>query len=144
MLRTGLHFAAVRLPAGLLHRLAGGEDRGGVEKVFRSFGVTGAVIADPNQRRYYALVRPVEACPGPWDDPAVELLGRDCYLGVPAPYRADPPGTHWLLAPPEGEEDLCDLAAMGNLVAAARGCEHGARGTMGSVNWSWSVPARRV
>ncbi|MBH1938297.1 hypothetical protein I5Q34_29245 [Streptomyces sp. AV19] len=144
MLRTGLHFAAVRLPAELLRGLAGGDDRARTEEVFRSFGVPGAVIADPSQRRYYALVRPEDACAGTWDGPAVEVLGEDCYLGVPAPYRADPPGVHWLLCPPEGQEDLCDSGALRKLVAAGRAHENDARGRVRSVNWSRPVPSRRA
>lgn len=119
VIRTGIHFEAVRLPAALVHDLATTVadevvSRQTVERTFHEVGIHSAVIADPARRWYYVLVPPGTA--EEWDD-TFECLGRDHYLGVPATHRADPPGTHWLLSPPEGEEDLCDPGAVRRLTA---------------------------
>ncbi|MFV8130845.1 hypothetical protein [Streptomyces syringium] len=128
VIRTGIHFEAVRLPADLVHGLAAtvadeAVSRQSVERAFHGVGIHGAVIADPARRRYYALVPPGTA--EEWADLGFECLGRDHYLGVPAAHRAEPPGTHWLLSPPEGEDDLCDVDAVRRLMDAR--CE-GRRG----------------
>lgn len=55
-----------------------------------------------------------------WAEPTAACLGPDCYLGVPAAHRADPPGTHWLLTPPDGEAALCDPGDVRRLMAEGR------------------------
>ncbi|MFI1257659.1 hypothetical protein ACH4U6_28280 [Streptomyces netropsis] len=107
MIRTGIHFEAVRLPADRVHGFASSTDREAVERAFHRAGIDSAVIVDPARRWYYALVAPGTSAT--WEEPGFECLGPDHYLGVPATHRADPPGTHWLLTPPGGEEDLCAL-----------------------------------
>ncbi|MFI9719874.1 hypothetical protein ACIHFE_09500 [Streptomyces sp. NPDC052396] len=106
MLRIGVHFDAVRLPASVVHRAAGGAGREVVEAAFRRAGIEGAVIVDHSGRWYYALVPPGTAAG--WREEGCEALGEGCYLGVPGPYRAEPPGSYWLLTPPGGEADLCE------------------------------------
>ncbi|MFF4407174.1 hypothetical protein ACFY2W_30025 [Streptomyces sp. NPDC001262] len=105
ILRTGIHFEAVRLSAPVVHHRAGSNERDDVERALRATGIGSAVIADPARRWYYALVPPGTAIT--WHEPGTEVLGQGHYLGVPAPYRAEPPGTHWLLTPPDGEGALC-------------------------------------
>ncbi|MBZ4319900.1 hypothetical protein [Streptomyces huiliensis] len=117
MLRTGLHFEAVRLAAGVLGIAAGSGAREAVEEAFRAAGVEDSVIADPSGRWFYALVPTGTA--REWDVPGVHVLAADHYLGVPAPHRADPPGTHWFLCPPQDEGDLCDPVALRRLIAVA-------------------------
>ncbi|MGI5340734.1 hypothetical protein ACQEVS_26725 [Streptomyces sp. CA-181903] len=117
MLRTGMHFEAVRLAAGVVGVLAGSGERDAVEGAFKAAGVASAVIVDPSGRWFYVLVPPGTAMG--WDVPGIHVLAADHFLGVPAPYRADPPGTHWLLCPPQGEEELVDPGALRQLIAAA-------------------------
>ncbi|GAA2721217.1 MULTISPECIES: hypothetical protein [Streptomyces] len=116
MLRMGAHLEALRLPAGLVHRAAGGEEPGVVREVFRRCGVGRGVIVGVHGWSYYVLVPPGTsrtrgdgriACAGPGD-----------YLGVPAVERDAPPGSYWLLPPPEGPGELCDPAAVLTAVVA--------------------------
>lgn len=133
MLRTGLHFEAVRLAVSVVGVVADSGERDAIEDAFRAAGIENAVIADPYGRWFYVLVPTGTA--GEWDIPGIHVLAADHYLGVPAPHRADPPGTHWLLCPPQGEEDLADPAALRRLIAAA--CARvaaGPAGTPGGVN----------
>ncbi|AZQ74104.1 hypothetical protein EKH77_25330 [Streptomyces luteoverticillatus] len=116
IIRMGVHVEAVRLPARFVHARAGGEGRAVVEGVFRQVGVLRAVIADAHRRWYYALVPPGTSAAG--DEPRLVCCGTGGYLGVPPTHRVEPPGTYWLLAPPAGEADLCDLDALRELAAA--------------------------
>ncbi|MFF5128905.1 hypothetical protein ACFY41_18505 [Streptomyces syringium] len=118
MLRTGIHFEAVRLSADLVHHIARSTDRDAVERAFATAGIDSAVVVDPSRRWYYALVPPGTA--EHWAEPTAACLGPDCYLGVPAAHRADPPGTHWLLTPPDGEAALCDPGDVRRLMAEGR------------------------
>ncbi|MBB4895832.1 hypothetical protein FHS39_004911 [Streptomyces olivoverticillatus] len=107
IIRAGIHFDAVRIPAEHVHHLAGSDGRDAVERAFARVGIETAVIADLSRRWYYALV-----------PPRTTEAEHPTYLGVPAPHRADPPGTHWLLSPPDGEDALCDPASVRKLVAS--------------------------
>ncbi|QLE73930.1 hypothetical protein FGW37_22185 [Streptomyces rectiverticillatus] len=119
MLRTGLCFDAIRLSAEVVHRRAGGDGRDSVERVFREAGVESAVIVNPARRWYYVLVPPGTA--QSWDEPGTEALGLACFLGVPAPGQAEPPGTYWLLRAPTGVEGLCVPAAIRGVAAVLAG-----------------------
>ncbi|GHF51193.1 hypothetical protein GCM10010359_61940 [Streptomyces morookaense] len=105
ILRTGILFEAVRLPASMVHHHAGSSERDDVERALRTAGIDSAVIADPARRWYYALVPPGTATT--WHEPGTEVLGQGHYLGVPAPHQAEPPGAHWLLTPPDSQSALC-------------------------------------
>ncbi|MFD7235462.1 hypothetical protein ACFWAT_09140 [Streptomyces syringium] len=101
-------------------RRADGETppRADVERALAGAGITTAVIADPARHRYYALVPPGTAAG--WSVRGIECLGRDHFLGVPAPHRVDPPGSYWLLAAPDSERALCDPGAVHELIRAQR------------------------
>lgn len=118
MLRTGVHFDAIRLPARAVHFLAGGEDRDSVESVFREAGIDSAVIADPPRGWYYVLVPPGTTIAS--NGSGFEVLGESHYLGVPSPHRAEPPGTYWLLTPPDDERALCDPCDVEQLISASQ------------------------
>lgn len=123
LLRVGRRFDAVRLRANVVHAYAGRADgetppRADVERALAGAGITTAVIADPARRWYYALVPPGTAAG--WTVRGIECLGRNHFLGVPAPHRVDPPGSYWLLAAPDSKGALCDPGAVHELVRAQR------------------------
>ncbi|MCQ8768922.1 hypothetical protein [Streptomyces telluris] len=106
LLRTGIVFDAVRLPAYAVHQHAGSGRREDVVRAFSEAGARGgAVVVDSARRWYYALVPPGTAAG--WDEPGTEALGMGCVLGVPAPGRGGPPGSYWLAGAPRGPEGLC-------------------------------------
>ncbi|MEV0277295.1 hypothetical protein AB0I22_13050 [Streptomyces sp. NPDC050610] len=71
-------------------------------------GITGPVICD-HGICYFLVPR---STPHTWTPVrAVECLGDACWLTVPAPTRAAPPGPHWLI-PPDGTGVLCDARAL--------------------------------
>ncbi|MEV4740458.1 hypothetical protein [Streptomyces sp. NPDC049555] len=117
MLRMGAHLEALRLPAGLVHRVAGGEEPGVVRDALRRGGVGWGVIVGVHGRSYYVLVPPGTS--RTWDDGRIACAGPGDYLGVPAVERDAPPGSYWLLPPPEGPGELCSAAAVVALVAAS-------------------------
>ncbi|MBH1932913.1 hypothetical protein I5Q34_01160 [Streptomyces sp. AV19] len=102
---AGPRFDAVRLPAAVVHQAAGARDRDRVEAVFTSHGITAAVIVDQPRRTYYVLVPP--GTHRTWALPGIECLTPTCRMPLPSPHHAEPPGSHWLLSPPTGPEDLC-------------------------------------
>ncbi len=119
---TGVLFDAVQIPVEVLHFQAGSADRGAVEAVFRQAGIDSAVIAQPAYGWYYALV-PLGTARS-WDAPC-ECFGVSHSIAVPAPHRADPPGVHWLLTPPDGAASLCDPERVRKMVAPRRGRQEG-------------------
>ncbi|MEW2032263.1 hypothetical protein AB0901_17310 [Streptomyces roseifaciens] len=112
---TGVLFDAVQIPRGAVR----GRDRGEVEAYFQQAGVDGAVIADPLHNNYYALVPPGTS--QHWDLYEYPCFGPSHSIPMPPPHRADPPGPHWLLSPPDGPDALCEVARILELVAHAGG-----------------------
>ncbi|MFC5144313.1 hypothetical protein [Streptomyces aureoversilis] len=108
---TGILFDAVQIPRGAVR----GQDRGEVESCFQQADVDGAVIADPFHTIYYALVAP-GASQG-WDLYEFPCFGPSHSIPMPPPHRADPPGVHWVLSPPDGPETLCEVEWVLELIA---------------------------
>lgn len=108
----------MQIPVEAIHSQAGSADRDAVEAVFRDAGIDSAVIAQPPYGWYYALVPPGSA--RSWIAPG-ECFGLSHSIGVPAPHRADPPGTFWLLTPPTSTDELCSPVALVSLITVAGG-----------------------
>ncbi|MFE9454492.1 hypothetical protein [Streptomyces sp. NPDC006739] len=89
LLPLGTLFSAVRIPARLVHSIAGTEEADDTDEFLEDALDGGPVICDPHGRRYYVLVP--AGMPRTWRHAAdewrskldVELLGRGTYLGVP-------------------------------------------------------------
>lgn len=117
LLRCGTLFAAVRIPARLVHAAARSEDHAAVDAFLADALHGGPVICDPRGRHYYALVPASTATR--WRHPLAECLGRDTYLGVP---RLDALGlnaqawaSYWSV-PMSSAADLCSPEAVSQLV----------------------------
>ncbi|MGI5527940.1 hypothetical protein ACQEVX_11090 [Streptomyces syringium] len=98
----------------MVHAYAGRADgeapsRAAVERALAGAGITTAVIADPARHWYYALIPPGTAAG--WTIRGIERLGRNHFLGVPAPQR---------VAPPDSYSTLCDPGAVHELIRAQR------------------------
>ncbi|MEV6776113.1 hypothetical protein [Streptomyces syringium] len=107
----------------MVHAYAGRADgeappRADVERALADAAITTAVIADPARHWYYVLVPPGTAAG--WTVRGIECLGRNHFLGVPAPHRVDPPGSYWLLTAPDSNSTLCDPGAVHGLIRAQR------------------------
>ncbi|MGW0461152.1 putative ATP-grasp-modified RiPP [Streptomyces tendae] len=115
LLPLGERFAAVRMPASVVHTAVQSEDG---DQVAVSLGESlgGSIIYDRRVAggTYYALVQGHAALVWPYGDVAV-CLGRGTYLGVPRIDRQQPPGTYWVV-PPRYEGDLCAPRAITALV----------------------------
>ncbi|WP_399939689.1 putative ATP-grasp-modified RiPP [Streptomyces sp. BBFR25] len=115
LLPLGERFAAVRLPAHVVHAALRSEDRDQVA-VALGESLGGSVIHDRRVAggTYYALIQGHAALAWPYDDIAT-CLGHGTYLGVPRIDRQQPPGTYWVV-PPRYEGDLCAPRAITALV----------------------------
>lgn len=118
LLRAGVAWDAVKVPASIVYRLADSSDPERIRAILAEHKADGPTIADPG-RAYYLLVPAGTAAN--WRTHGAECLGAACYLSVPAPSRLGPPETHWLTAPDGTGHDLCDPAAVAGLVRAALG-----------------------
>ncbi len=119
---TGVLFDAVQIPVGVIRSQVGSADRAAVEAFLGQAGIDSAVIAQPPYGWYYALVPPGTA--QSWKAPC-ECFGISHSIAVPAPHRADPPGVHWLLTPPDGAASLCDperVHGLASIARVGRGC----------------------
>ncbi|MBH1938378.1 hypothetical protein I5Q34_29670 [Streptomyces sp. AV19] len=121
-LRAGIHFDAVHVPAALVEDgIRGSRDRDAVERHFRAVGITTAVLVSRRRDRYSILVPPDTA--DTWNVPGAQCLGatnHTNYLATPPPTRHEPPGAHWLLPAPEGDQDLCVPDCIRALLACTR------------------------
>lgn len=115
LLRCGGIFAAVRLPADLVHAAVGSQAPGEVDAYLTEV-LDGPVFMDTHARRYYALVPASAARLEWWNARAiegVECLGSGCYLGVPAPQRSEPCEGHaYWSVPMDGPGSLCEAVAV--------------------------------
>lgn len=120
-LQVGMHFDVVQVPSGIVENgMCGVKDRAAIQNHFRAVGITSAVIVSRTRTRYCLLVPPDTA--QDWAEPGTQCIGRHHptnYLGVPAPTRREPPGTHWLMPAPEDNGMLCDPANIRLLVGKA-------------------------
>ncbi|MFZ3599419.1 hypothetical protein [Streptomyces sp. BH104] len=118
VLRCGGIFAAVRIPAPIVHAAAGADDPAHVRR-FLEGGLDGPVFADQLSHCFYALVPASTARQPLWRGdriPAV-CLGEDSFLGVPRPGRDDPgrSRSYWVV-PMEAAGVLCAPEAVLALV----------------------------
>ncbi|MBH1938638.1 hypothetical protein I5Q34_31005 [Streptomyces sp. AV19] len=103
---AGPRFDTIRLPAAIIHRTAGTTDRDKIEATLAERGITTAVIIDRPRRNHYILVLP--GTHKMWNLHGIECLPPTSRIALPAPHRAEPPGTFWLLTPPGDATALCD------------------------------------
>lgn len=105
LLPLGARFAAVRMPAEIVHAAVGTETRAHVA-VALGASLGGSIIYDQRVAggTYYALVQAHAGLVWAYE-PAI-CLGHGTYLGVPRIDRQQPPGTYWVV-PPRYEGDLC-------------------------------------
>lgn len=128
LLPLGTLFAAVRLPARVVHAATGRTEHAEVDQALAEALDGGPVICDPDGRRYYALVpastpaRWREAARG-WTGPGVECLGRGTYLGVPRPQAEEFAPERWASywsVPMASLGELCAPELVAHLVLAGR------------------------
>ncbi|MGW1071609.1 hypothetical protein [Streptomyces sp. NPDC002537] len=111
---TGVLFDVVQIPVEVIHSQADSDGREAVEAVFRDAAIDSAVIADTTYGWCYALVPPGTV--RSWSPP-YECFGPSHSIAVPAPHHTDPPGIHWLLAPPDSATSLCEPEAVRKVTA---------------------------
>ncbi|SOD86305.1 hypothetical protein [Streptomyces sp. Ag109_G2-15] len=106
LLPLGDRFAAVRVPADVVHAAVASSDR---DQVAAALGekLGGSIIYDSRVAggTYYALIQGHAGLVWAYDDIAT-CLGHGTYLGVPRLDQQQPPGTYWVI-PPRYEGDLC-------------------------------------
>ncbi|MFF8571210.1 putative ATP-grasp-modified RiPP [Streptomyces sp. NPDC015408] len=106
LLPLGERFAAVRMPARVVHAAVRSDDEDQVA-VALAESLGGSIIHDRlvSGGMYYALIQGHAALAWAYEDVAT-CLGHGTYLGVPRIDRQGPPGTYWVV-PPRYEGDLC-------------------------------------
>lgn len=124
LLACGRTFAAVRLPAGLVHAAAGSHVPEAVDAYLRRV-LDGPVFTDRYAQLYYALVPASTRLRWPVDDlPGTDCLGLDHYLGVPAVDITDPErGRSYWCVPMDSPGELCDPADVARLVREGYRCQ---------------------
>ncbi|MGC9376173.1 putative ATP-grasp-modified RiPP [Streptomyces sp. MH13] len=119
LLPLGERFAAVRMPAHVVHAAVRTQDR---DRVAVALGelLGGSIICDRRVAggTYYALIQGHAALVWAYDEIAT-CLGSGTYLGIPRIDRQQPPGTYWVV-PPRYEGDLCAPRAITALVSSGR------------------------
>lgn len=131
LLRCGGILSAVRVPARLVWAAAGSEELHAVDDHLRRWFDGGAVAMDLHALLYYFLVPGSTAWR--WTDrefPGVECLGRDHYLGVPAPRLTERRGRSYWCVPMDSPGDLCypdEVVELLKVGRAARALEGGTR-----------------
>ena len=119
LLPLGERFAAVRMPAHVVHAGVQSKDR---DRVAVALGESlgGSIIHDQlvSGGTYYALIQGHAALAWAYEDIAT-CLGHGTYLGVPRIDRQGPPGTYWVV-PPRYEGDLCAPRAIAALLRDGR------------------------
>ncbi|OIJ98842.1 hypothetical protein BIV25_12015 [Streptomyces sp. MUSC 14] len=123
LLPLGVRFAAVRMPATVVHAAVGSCDPDTVAPALgESLG--GSIIYDRRAtgETYYALIQPHAGLVWAYEDMAT-CLGQGVYLGVPRLERQQPPGTYWVI-PPRYEGDLCAPRSIIALVQSGRARQH--------------------
>ena len=131
LLSLGGILSAVRAPARMVWSAAGTDELRAVDAHLRKWFDGGAVFMDLHATQYYFLVP--GSTPWPWTDrqfPGVERLGRDHFLGVPAPRLTKPRGRSYWCVPMDSPGDLCypdEVVELLKVGRAARALEGGIR-----------------
>ncbi|MFF9477081.1 hypothetical protein ACF1E9_31285 [Streptomyces roseolus] len=120
LLRCDLTFTAVRIPADILLAAAGTTDRHEVADYLSDALDGGPCFFDGDSRSFYVLT-PLSAGRR-WDVPDTEVLGRDCFLGVPETTinGPDPRCAAYWVVPMGGPAALCDPGILRWLVQRGR------------------------
>lgn len=118
LVRCGRSFAAVRIPARLVHAAAGSDDLETVRAALERH-LSGPVIHDGQSvSGYYVLIQWHTGLV--WDgEDDTPCLGDDTFMGVPQLGRRYPPGTYWVVAP-RRDGDLCRPALVRSFIERAR------------------------
>lgn len=121
LLRCGRTFAAVRIPADLVHAALGTTDPVQIAALLPD-ALCGPVIWGGPETSIYALIQAHAGLV--WDGgDDTPCLGQDenmeTFLGVPALERISPPGDHWVV-PPRNDEQLCRPERVRAFIARAR------------------------
>jgi hypothetical protein len=118
LLRCGVAFSAIRVPADIVFAAARSEDRVRVDEYLATALHGGPVFVDRQSGRYYFLV-PSGAS---WRVPDTDCLVADSFLGVPHPsidsnrYQVR---SSWCV-PPDQPEAVCQADAVAQLVNIGR------------------------
>ncbi|MGW3110571.1 hypothetical protein [Streptomyces sp. NPDC001091] len=116
----GIRFAAIRIPADLMHAGIGSEHREDVADVARDVFRGPVMIGARNigGLTYWAIVpwRPGVYWPAM---PETPYLGVGTHLSIPAVGCTEPPGPHWI-APPRYAYDLCSRERVFDVVMRGR------------------------
>lgn len=119
LLPCGRQFAAVRIPATLVHAALGTDAPEAVAESL-AFDLGGAVIHDGTiTGPYYALIQWHAGVVWDCADDTRCLATPDHYLCVPHWSRRQPPGPHWVVAP-RYEGDVCRPQTVRLFIARAR------------------------
>lgn len=119
-LQCGTLFAAVRIPAAVVHAAAGTEVLSEVDEYLRGAVHGGPVIYGANGQQYYALVP--ASIQRTWTVPGTAVVGRGDYLGVPSPDLVRYPGragSYWSV-PMDSPAVLCTQGAVSQLALTGR------------------------
>ncbi|MFF8412835.1 hypothetical protein [Streptomyces omiyaensis] len=120
LLRCKLTFTAVRIPADIFLAAAGTTDRDEVADYLNAALDGGPCFFDATSRSFYVLTPLSTALK--WDVPDTEVLGHDCFLGVPQTTITEPDprcAAYWVV-PMGGPAALCDPEILRWLVTRGR------------------------
>ncbi|GAA2520692.1 hypothetical protein GCM10010276_83940 [Streptomyces longisporus] len=120
LLRCGVQFSAIRVPADLVFAAARSEDRARVDDYLDAALLGGPVFVDRQSARYYCLV-PADPCM-PWRVPDTACLIGGTYLGVP---HLSIDSTRYLArsswcVPPDRPEAVCQVDAVAQMANLGR------------------------
>lgn len=118
LLRCDRSFAAVRIPAHIMHAALDTDDPAAIADAL-AFDLGGPVIWDGHATSpYYALIQWHAGLV--WDGAEdTPCLATNTYLGVPSLGHTEPPGPHWVVAP-RRDGDLCRPSTVRTFIARAR------------------------
>jgi len=120
LLRCGVQFSAIRVPADVVFAAARSEDRARVDDYLAAALHGGPVFVDRQSGWYYCLV-PADPCTS-WRVPETACLVAGSYLGVPHPsidssrYLAR---SSWCV-PPDRPEAVCQADAVAQMANLGR------------------------
>jgi hypothetical protein len=120
LLRCGVAFSAIRVPANVVFAAARSEDRVRVDEYLATALHGGPVFVDRQSGRYYFLVP--SGASATWRVPDTACLAADSFLGVPHPsidssrYLVR---SSWCV-PPDRPEAVCQVGTVAQLVNIGR------------------------